>query len=383
MIIPGFTSTGSKRPEALFGSPTAGPARMVRAEGCRVWDEHGREYLDTVMALGAVALGYGHPAVVAAAEQAARDGAVGPLAPVLEVRVAERLAQVLPGVEGVRFFKTGAEAMAGAVRAARVVTGHDRVITCGYHGWLDWCQDTPGVPHAVRDQRTAVSFNDREALAAATAAGPAAAIVIEPLVDEAPDPDWLRDARQLATRLGAVLVFDEIKTAFRIARGGVAERTGVVPDLLVVGKALGNGFPLAALGGVRDVMAGCTRTWMSSTLATEFVSLAAAEAVMEVFDRDDVVGHLERTGGLLLRGLRALAVRYPALIRAVRGVPQMCYLQFVDSEASARVARAAAARGVLFKRTAYNFVSLAHNNAAVQAVLDRLDEALGEVAATC
>lgn len=383
MTIPGFTSTGSKRPEALFGWPTARPARMARAEGCRLWDEDGQEYLDLGMALGAVALGYGHPAVVAAVQQAARDGVVGTLPPVLEHRVAERLTQVLPGVEAVRFFKTGAEAVAAAVRVARVVTGRDRVITCGYHGWLDWCQDTPGVPAAVQALRAAVPFNDEQALQDALAGEAPAAIVIEPFVDEAPRPDWLRAARDAATHAGAVLVFDEIKTAFRLALGGIAERTAVVPDLVVVGKALGNGLPIAALGGGRAVMDACTRTWISSTLATELVSLAAAGAVLEVFDREDVVGHLERAGTALLGGLRALAARHPALVREVRGIPQMCYVLFADTDVSARVARAAAARGVLFKRTAYNFVSLAHTATDMRAILDRLDAALDEVAASC
>ncbi len=383
MTVPGFTSTGSKRPEALFGTAGVGPARMVRAHGYCLWDDEGREYLDLGMALGAVALGYAHPAVVAAALGAVRDGGVGTLPPVLEARVAERLGAVLPGVESVRFFKTGAEGVAAAVRAARVYTGRDRVVTCGYQGWLDWCQDGPGVPAAVRALRTVVPFNDPAALTAAVASESPAAIVIEPVVDEAPSESWLRRAREAASAVGAVLVFDEIKTAFRVARGGIAERTGIVPDLIVVGKALGNGFPIAALGGARDVMDACTRTWISSTLATEFVSLAAAHAVLEVFDHDDVVAHLERTGTALAGGLERLARRYPALVRGVRGLPQMCYLAFASDDASARVAQAAAARGLLFKRTAYNFVSLAHGDAEIRLALARLDDALSEVAGRC
>src|SRR4026208_1071574 len=140
-MIPGMTSTGSKRSAALFGSTAPDlPVRMVRSEGCRIWDEAGREYLDTVMALGAVGLGYAHPAVTEAVESAVRSGVVGPLPPALEGQLAERLAAVMPGAEAVRFFKTGAEAVAAAVRLARVTTGRDRVLSCGYHGWLDWCQ---------------------------------------------------------------------------------------------------------------------------------------------------------------------------------------------------------------------------------------------------
>src|SRR3989441_1566066 len=139
--VPGFTSTGSKRPDALFGpTPEAGfdpPAQMTRASGCRVWDQTGREYVDYIMALGAVALGYGHPAVNRAATAAINAGVVGPLPPVSEQELADALAARIPWLERVRFLKTGAEAVAAAVRLARVATGREGVLGCRYHRWLD------------------------------------------------------------------------------------------------------------------------------------------------------------------------------------------------------------------------------------------------------
>ncbi len=378
-MIPGGTSTGSKRPESLFGRADGGPRRMVRAQGCRVWDDDGRAYVDLVMALGAVALGYGHPAVVAAVERAARDGMVGSLPPVLEGEVAERLAAVVPGVEAVRFLKTGAEGVAAAVRIARTVTGRDRVVTCGYHGWLDWCQDAPGVPGPVRELRRSVPFNDPEALRRTLAtSGPVAAVVIEPVVDAPPDPAWLALARELTSAQGAVLVFDEIKTAFRVARGGVAERLAVTPDLIVLGKALGNGMPIAAVGGAASLMEAATRTWISSTLATEYVSLAAARAVLEIFDREPVVQRLETLGERWWRGLGDVAARHPRVVAQRRGVPQMSYLRFHDEDRGGRVAREMAKHGVLFKRSAYNFVSLAHEADTIDTVIERLDAVVEE-----
>jgi glutamate-1-semialdehyde aminotransferase len=384
MTIPGFTSTGSKRPEALFGSADGVPLRMVRADGCNVWDADGKEYVDTVMALGAVALGYAHPAVTLAAERAVRAGTVGPLAPAIEQELATQLATVLPGVEAVRFCKTGAEAVAAAVRIARVVTGRERVITCGYHGWHDWCHDAPGVPEAVRGLRHQIPFNDPEALDHALAVfGPPAAIVVEPVIDGPPSLEWLEALRQAATRHDALLVFDEIKTAFRVAVGGAAERWGVTPDLMVVGKALGNGFPLAAVGGPAGLMDAVTRTWVSSTLATEYVSLAAAAAVLDTYGREPVIEHLEQVGTHLFRGLEQLAHRYPGVVTGVCGLPQMCHLTFGTEAQSGGVARAAAQRGLLFKRTAYNFVSLAHSDDTVAGVLERLEGAIDEVAGRC
>lgn len=382
--VPGFTSTGSKRPEALFG-PDAGPdapRRMTRAEGCRVWDDRGREYVDFVMALGAVALGYAHPAVTRAAQAAAAAGVVGPLPPVAEAALADALAARIPWLERIRFLKTGAEAVAAAVRLARVVTGRDLALSCGYHGWLDWSQGGgAGVPRAVAALHAELPYNDaagtREAIRAA--APRLAAVVVEPLVVTEPRREWLETLRAECDRAGAVLVFDEIKTGFRVAPGGAAERWGVRPDLAVFGKALANGYPLALVGGRRDVMDAAARTWISSTLATEMVALAAAGATLEVFEREDVCAHLHRIGTRLLHGLHELARRHPGVVSGVSGVAEMCFLAFGSEAASQAVALACAARGLLFKRTAYNFVSLAHTDAVIDRSLAVLDEALAAV----
>jgi glutamate-1-semialdehyde 2,1-aminomutase len=383
-VIPGFTSTGSKRPDVLFGGLPGAPAQMTRASGCRLWAADGKEYLDTVMALGAVALGYGHPPVVAAAIQAVRDGTVGSLPPVVEQDLAERLASLIPMAESTRFLKTGAEAVAAAVRIARVATGRERVLTCGYHGWLDWCQGAAGVPGETRALRHEIAFNDEPGLEKALREhGPVAAIVVEPVIDGPPNPSWLAALRRVATAHQAVLVFDEIKTAFRLEVGGATARYGVSPDLLVLGKALGNGFPIAAVTGPRDLMAAASRSWISSTLATEYVSLCVAGAVLEAFAAGTVVPHLARVGALLFEGLWGLAERFPDIVTGARGMPEMCYLAFRDDALSAEVAIACARRGLLFKRSAYNFVSLAHTEPDVAEVLSRLEAALDEVQRSC
>lgn len=380
--IPGGTSTGSKRPSAFLGTmdPGSFPGTMVKARGARVWDTAGRDYLDYVMGLGAVTLGYAHPEVVRAAQAAVADGVVGPVAPVAEDELAGVLVESIPGIEQVRFLKTGAEAVAAAVRIARVVTGRERVVTCGYHGWLDWCRTDPGVPRAVTALAVSIPFNDREAARRAIGEGePPAAVVIEPVIDGPPDPGWLALLRDECSATGAVLVFDEIKTAFRLAPGGAAERFGVTPDLIVLGKGLANGFPLAVVGGRRAVMEALTRTWISSTLATENVSLRAALATVSVSRRDDVPGHLTRVGTRLFEGLTALCGRFQALGAAVRGVPQMCYLTFADAGTGWHLTRLMAERGIIWKPTAYNFVSLAHTEDDVDRTLTALEETLSEI----
>jgi glutamate-1-semialdehyde 2,1-aminomutase len=385
--IPGFTSTGSKRPEALFGSgedPTL-PGRMTRAVGARVWDAEGREYLDYVMALGAVVLGYGHPIVSEAAADAIAAGVVGPLPPVEEERLAARLADLLPWLERVRFLKTGAEAVAAAVRIARVKTGRDMVLGCGYHGWLDWCQGrTAGVPQDTRALFAELPFNDADRARDMIRyrADRLAAVVVEPVVVAEPSREWLEVLRSETERAGAILVLDEIKTGFRLGLGGAVARYGVRPDLVVLGKGLANGFPLALVGGRAEVMAAATHTWISSTLATESVALAAALATVDVIEREDVPTHLHRVGTRLLHGLHRLQHEHPHVLPGVGGIAEMCFLHYLNEEVSRAVAAGCARRGLLFKRTAYNFVSLAHDEGMIDRTLETLEEVLGGVVKT-
>ena len=387
MTVPGFTSTGSKRPDALFGAGDLGdlPTRMERSSGCRLWDTEGREYLDYVMALGAVTLGYGQADVAEAAWDAIGRGGVGSLAPAEEERLAARLGALLPWVEQVRFLKTGAEAVAAAVRIGRAATGRGRVLGCGYHGWLDLASTELGVPKAVSALYGLVPFNDCDGTTRSIreVGNELALVIVEPVVDGPPSLEWLRLLRTETERVGALLVFDEIKTGFRLAVGGAAERFGVWPDLVVYGKALGNGFPLAAVGGSRRFMDVVTRTWISSTLATEFVALAAAHAAVDATVRLRVPEHLGLVGGAFYAGLGAVAARFPRLVTGVAGVPEMCHLRFRDEGVGARVARGAARRGVLFKRTGYNFVSLAHSPADNERCLAVVSEVLSELDSEC
>jgi glutamate-1-semialdehyde 2,1-aminomutase len=378
-MIPGFTSTGSKRPDALFGNGHDVPRRMVRAKGCRVWAEDGREYLDTTMALGAVSLGYGYPAVEEAATKALADGVVGPLSPLLEELVAERLCALIPGIEGVRFLKTGAEAVAAAVRLARVHTGRDAIVTCGYQGWLDPFSDASGVPATVRHHRREIPFNDVAALETAVEDGDVAAIVVEPVVDGPPSQEWVTALHDARVRSGVVLVLDEIKTGLRLGWGGAGGRYGLRGDLIVLGKALGNGFPIAAVGGDRAIMEAATRTWISSTLATEFVSLAAADAVLRTYEREDVAAHLAARGQQLLEGFDRIAGDHGTVVRSVKGIPEFCYLELADDDLSTRLAAGCASNGLIFKRNAYNFVSLAHSQTVIDDVLQRVGDAVDDL----
>jgi len=379
--VAGTTSTGSKRPSALFGdAPGAWHLRMVSSAGCRVRGDDGKEYLDCIMALGAVALGYGHLEVRDAVVDAVQRGTIGPVPPVEEEALAEDLQRMMPHLERIRFLKTGAEAVAAAIRLARAWTGRDHVLGVGYFGWLDWCSREAGVPEAVQRLFAPIPFNDEEETRAAirAAGDDLACVVVEPVIDEAPTREWIRTLREETRRVGAVLIFDEIKTALRVGTGGAAARWGGEPDLVVLGKAIANGFPLAVVGGRDDIMRQVENTWISSTMATEFVSLAAARATLQAATAAKLHEHLTKVGSRLHAGLARIASRYPDDVTGVGGIPEMCYLRFAEEAFSSRVAIACARRGLLFKRSAYNFVSLAHQEPDIESVLAILAVAMEE-----
>jgi glutamate-1-semialdehyde aminotransferase len=354
---------------------------MVSSAGCRVQGDDGREYLDLVMGLGAVALGYGHPEVRAAVVDAVDRGVIGPVSPLEEESLAEDLQRLMPHLDRVRFLKTGAEAVAAAVRLSRAWTGRDHVLGAGYFGWLDWCSREAGVPESVQRLFAPIPFNDEEETRAAirAAGDDLACVVVEPVIDEAPSPEWLQALREETHRVGAILVFDEIKTALRVSPGGAVERWGVAPDLVVLGKAIANGFPLSAVGGREDIMRGVEQTWISSTMATEFVSLAASRATLRAASAAGLHGHLASVGGRLRDGLARIAARVPDMVTGVGGIPEMCYLRFAEERVSSRVAVACARRGLLFKRSAYNFVSLSHQETDIVAAIATVESALEEV----
>jgi glutamate-1-semialdehyde aminotransferase len=367
-LLPTGASTGSKRPEVLYGTTDpAGPTHFVRAAGCRVETTDGVELIDCTMALGSVAIGYSEPKITEAAVAVLAQGAVAGLSHVLEVELAERFCNVVPCAERVQFLKTGAEAMSAAVRIARAYTGRNVVVGSGYFGWHDWSSTQPGVPESVRRDFRAVPFDDVHALerAVSDAGDQLAAIAIEPVVERMPSEGWIARARSLCDSTGAALIFDEMKTGFRLATGGFQQVSGVTPDLAAFGKALANGFPLAAVCGRAPLMDALKKTWVSSTLASEGGSLAAALAVLDWHEEDDVCAELDRIGGEM-RDHVSNALKASGLGGiTVDGINQMWFMRFESPDTERRFVSLAAQHGALFKRGAYNFPALAHDEDAL------------------
>lgn len=302
---------------------TALPQFIERAKGCYVWDSDGRRYIDYAMGWGCALLGYGHDQVEAAARRMMGCGPTLPLPHRVEMELTSDLCQraEIPCAEAVAFGKNGSDVCTLAVRLARVATGRNTVLVCGYHGWQDWYAEPlgfsgTGVPSRDPPVVIRVSHDDPGALKAAISAhrDDLAAVMIEPsgaaggtrMVGEDADTAHLASVAAEARNAGAVLIFDEIITGFRYPKGSVQQALGVVPDLACFGKALGNGFPISALVGRRDLMGLMSRTFYGPTFKGELYSLAAARAALSIYRSEPVADHVWHYGKLLQAGITQL-----------------------------------------------------------------------------
>jgi glutamate-1-semialdehyde 2,1-aminomutase/spore coat polysaccharide biosynthesis protein SpsF len=273
----------------------------------------GNEYIDYPMALGPIILGHCYPAVMEAVKRQLPQGTAFSLPHPLEIEVAERLVEMIPCAEMARFGKNGSDATAGAVRLARSYTGRDKIACCGYHGWQDWYIGSTtfnrGVPKAVQQLTLTFEYNNIDSLRQIFAEHPGeiAAVILEPIGIVEPQENFLQQVRQLCRQENCLLIFDEVITGFRLARGGAQEHFGVIPDLACFGKAMANGFPISAVVGPREIMKLFEETFFSFTFGGEALSLAAAQATMKEIAEKDVIEHLWEQGRILLDGVNVLA----------------------------------------------------------------------------
>jgi len=319
---------GVSSPVRSFASVGGDPFFVASGKGARLRDADGKSLLDYVLSYGPLLFGHAPPFVVRALARAARSGTSFGAPTELEVRLAERVTQMVPSVEMVRFVNSGTEAAMSAVRLARAATGRRRVVKTdgGYHGHADaflvsagsgvatlGIAGSPGVPDEVAALTTVVPYNDPEALEAAFRRFPReiAAFVLEPVAANmgvvSPNAGYLQAARDLTTRNGALLVFDEVITGFRVSRGGAQELYGVRPDLTVLGKILGGGLPVGAYGGPRDLMekvAPSGTVYQAGTLSGNPLAMSAGIAMLREIERRPPYEELERKAARLEAGVR-------------------------------------------------------------------------------
>ena len=308
--IPACAQTFSKSPTSFVQG--VAPNFVGRAEGALVWDVDGNRYIDYVMGLGPVILGHADRAVNEAAVRQMEFGITYSLPHPIEVEVAEELCRRIPCAEMVRFGKNGSDVTSAAVRVARAFTRRDKIARCGYHGWQDWYIGSTsrwlGVPEAVRALTLAFPYDDLPALDTLLRnhRHEVACVIMEPVTFDSPSAGYLEGVQELCHRHGALLVFDEIITGFRLHPGGAQALFGVTPDLACFGKALANGFPLSAIVGRAEVMRLFEDVFFSFTFGGEAVSLAACLATVQELDRRDGIACMGRAGSRLQAQTRRL-----------------------------------------------------------------------------
>ena len=337
---------------------------IARGEGTYVWDMDGNRYIDYRLGYGPVILGHGHPAVVQRVAEAIKGGTVYALSHELEVKVAERIVQMCPGVDKVRFANSGMEATMHALRIARSHTGREKIIKFEgqYHGMYDYMLfSTPsspagalghrrspvpaptssGIPKVIHQLVISLPYNDFDTLERTVrqAWGDVAAIIVEPIMGNMastmPEPGWLELIRKLCDEYGIVMIMDEVKTGFRIAPGGAQEYFGIHGDLATYAKAMGNGFPIAAIGGNNSVMAsvGPGRTAHGGTYCGNTAGTAAADATLELIAEGGVLDTVEARGKVLMDGIHTILTD-AGIAHHVFGPPSMFGITFGEKKAT-------------------------------------------------
>lgn len=390
-VIPWGSSTCSKAAKYLPEEPGV----IVRGKGCRVWDADGREFIDFRNSLGPVLLGYGFPAIDEAIRRQLQDGISFGHPHPLEVEVAEAICACIPCAERARFLKTGGEAVAACIRLARYHTGRDHIVQIGYNGWLNSLAlggqalpgqivstTPPGVPAALSALHHVVAWNDTEALAELfkTRGDTIAAIVVSAdYAQMSLGKTFYPFLRDLTHKYGAVLVFDEIVTGFRMAVGGVQEYFGVTPDLAVFAKGVANGMPLSVYCGRAELMDKFQTVIVSSTLGGETLSLAAAKAALAIYSSGQVVAHIWQKGQTLWGGVNALFRKYgvPIELMGCEPCPRLIYAADAPKDLPERFYRAAFRNGVSLYSVSY--VNFSHQDADVAETLQRLEEGIASL----
>jgi glutamate-1-semialdehyde 2,1-aminomutase len=285
------------------------PLFIKRGKGCQVWDADENQYTDFVSGLLSVSLGYCNQAVDDAVIEQIKSGVTFSLPHQLEMEVAEKLVELIPCADMVRFGKNGSDATSAAIRLARAHTNREHIAVCGYHGWQDWYIGSTtrdlGVPKTTKSLTHSFQYNDISTLEALLKNNPGqiAAVILEPMNTDFPKDNFLHKVQALCKENGSVLIFDETITGFRFNLGGAQKLFDVTPDLATFGKGMANGYPISAVVGRRDIMMLMEDIFFSGTFAGETLSLAAVKATLSFMEQNQVVEHLHCMGEKLISGL--------------------------------------------------------------------------------
>ncbi len=389
-VIPGGNMLLSKRAEMFL--PDQWPAYFSKSKGCKVWDLDGREYVDmSIMGVGTNILGYGHPEVDEAIHQTVDAGNMSTLNCPEEVFLAEKLIELHPWADMVRFARSGGEANAIAIRIARAASGRDKVAVCGYHGWHDWYLsanlgdeenlsghllpglDPKGVPQNLRGTVFPFNYNCFDELEELFNKHDIGVIKMEVVRNQGPENNFLQRVRKLATDRGAVLIFDECTSGFRQTFGGLHKMYGVEPDMAMFGKALGNGYAITAIIGRKEVMEAAQSTFISSTFWTERIGPTAALKTLEVMEKTKSWEKITETGNQIRQGWQQLANEYEMKLEHW-GLPALTGFNFASPKAliyKTLLTQEMLSKGYLAGNSVY--VSIAHSSEVIDEYFKALD----------
>lgn len=345
-IIPGGTQLLSKRPE-MFGVDNW-PSYYIKAKGCEVWDLDGKKYKDfSYMGIGANVLGYADDDINNAVKEAIDNSSMCTLNAPEEVELAEKLCEIHPWADMVRYAKSGGESASIAIRIARAKTKKDIILFCGYHGWHDWYLasnlgdennleghllpglNPMGVPKGLKGTSFPFVYNDKRAFDELIEKhnGKIAAVIMEPLRNNYPKDNFLEHIRETTKQKEIILIFDEISAGFRLCLGGSHLVLGVEPDIALFGKALSNGYPMAAVIGKKEVMQAAQDTFISSTYWTDRIGLVASLATIKKYKENDIEKILDKNGLMIQNGWKELAQKHNLDI-SVTGIKPLSYFNF-------------------------------------------------------
>jgi glutamate-1-semialdehyde aminotransferase len=388
-LVPGGV-LGARKPTDFINGEY--PIFLESGKGCRLIDVDGNEFIDFLCGYGPVILGYRETEVDEAVyDQIKNKGFCFTLTQKFQNLLAKKLKELVPSSEMSIFLKTGSDATSAAIRIARAHTGKLKVMRCGYHGWHDWCVEMKGgIPKKFFEDVYEFQYNNLVQLEELMAAhgSDTAAVIMTPFGHpnhqkmQVPAPGFLEAVKALAHKYGAVLVYDEIRTGFRVSMGGAQKYYGVTPDLTVLGKAIANGYPISVVTGKKEIMmAAASKLFISSTFFPNSESFVAALKTIEILERDKVLENIWEKGKGFMDGIQALIDKHDVGAE-LSGIPPMFYITFKSDDTGAYKAKRTdfytelIRKGFFFTPFHHGYISYRHTQADLDLTLKAIDESL-------
>ena len=391
-LVPGGV-LGARKPTDFIDGEY--PIFLETGKGCRLIDVDGNEFIDFLCGYGPIILGYREEEVDEAVYQQIRDkGFCFTLTQRYQNLLAKKLTELVPSSEMSIFLKTGSDATTAGVRIARAYTGKLKVMRCGYHGWHDWCVEMKGgIPSKLYEDVFEFQYNKLEQLEdlMATHGNETAAVIMTPFGHpnhqemQIPAPGFLEGVREIADRYGAVLIYDEIRTCFRLSIGGAQKLYGVTPDLTILGKALANGYPISVVTGKKDVMmAAADKLFISSTFFPNSEAFVAALKTIEILERDDVLENIWEKGDRFMKKIQEVIDKYDVGAE-LTGVGPMFYITFKKEKTGAYKGKRTdfytqlIRKKFFFSPYHHAYISFRHTEEDLELTLNAIDESLAHV----